>query len=290
MLRSIAVGLVSTLVGMGSIALAQRRPADLECRTTETQAECFARLKCKANEELEDCQKRLTAERAKQGSAGQANGSGSKDGGREPDRDDRERRERRERESSDRDRGDRGDRDAGPSSRRQGQDDSDRRRGQRRSASGFQANKTFGLGFELGEPTGLNGKYFLSKSSALDFGIGWIYSHYYYGDGAHVYADYLWHPTSLVSAPAFELPVYIGVGLRFWDFHYCVQRVCDYGGSAVGIRVPIGIAFDFNRVPLDIFIQLVPVLDFVNGDYFDRYRNREHFGIDLSAGLRFWFK
>ena len=43
----------------------------------------------------------------------------------------------------------------------------------------FEANKTFGLGLELGEPTGLTGKYFLSGTNALDFGLGYIYHHYY---------------------------------------------------------------------------------------------------------------
>jgi hypothetical protein len=69
-----------------------------------------------------------------------------------------------------------------------------------------------------------------------------------------------------------------------------VQGVCDYGGTAIGIRVPIGIAFDFRNAPIDIFLQIVPVLDFINGDYYDRYRDREHFGVDGSVGFRFWFK
>ena len=93
-----------------------------------------------------------------------------------------------------------------------------------------------------------------------------------------------------MSAAAFELPFYVGVGLRYWDFEYCDRGRCTYGGSAIGIRIPVGISFDFRNVPHDIFIQLVPVFDFVNGDYYDRYNDRAHFGVDLSAGLRFWFK
>lgn len=69
-----------------------------------------------------------------------------------------------------------------------------------------------------------------------------------------------------------------------------MQKVCDCGGSAVGIRMPLGIAFDFNNSPLDIFLQLVPTLDFLNGDYYMRYGDRAHFGIDGSVGIRFWFK
>ncbi len=80
------------------------------------------------------------------------------------------------------------------------------------------------------------------------------------------------------------------IAMRSRDFDYCDRGVCNYGGSAIGLRVPVGISFDFNRVPLDIFIQLVPVIDFVNGDYYDRYRDRAHFGVDLSAGIRYWFK
>ena len=152
----------------------------------------------------------------------------------------------------------------------------------------FEANKTFGLGLELGEPSGLNGKWFLSKSGALDFGLGYIYNHYYAGDGFHFYADYLWHPFVLTSTQPFELPFYIGVGGRFWSFDYGCDRFgnrCNNSGSAFGVRVPIGLDFDFNNVPLDIFVQLVPTLDF----YRNYYNDNLHFGIDFSAGVRFWF-
>ncbi len=156
----------------------------------------------------------------------------------------------------------------------------------------FSANKTFGLGLELGQPTGLTGKYFLSDSNALDFGFGYIYHSYWYGDdGIHVYLDYLWHPASLVSARPFELPFFIGVGGRFWDFDYCRgPRDCGYGGSAFGVRIPLGVALDFNEVPLDIALNIVPTIDFVRGDYYDRYHDRTHFGIDVSIAIRYWFK
>ena len=285
-----------------------------ECKKTETQAECHDRLKCKPNEEIADCQKRLlqcTADESlddckkRHAAAGQSNNGGNDRGGdRDNDRGgDNDRDNGRDNDrGNDRDDGrrdDRGDRDNGRRDDRGDRDDGRRSSGRRRARSGggrssFEANKTFGLGIELGEPDGLNGKYFVSPTGALDFGVGYIYDHYYYGDGFHLYGDYLWHPTSLASTPSFELPFYVGVGLRFWDFHYCVTTggttVCDYGGSAVGVRVPFGIAFDFNNAPLDIFLQLVPTLDFLSGDYYTRNGDREHFGIDGSVGLRFWFK
>jgi hypothetical protein len=312
------VSAACAVLALSTPATAQGRASAVECRKTETQAECHARLKCKADEEVEDCQKRLLRCRAgedlqacKQRAAAQSRDDRARQDD-DDDRDDRDRGDDDDRE--DRDRGDdddRGDRDRGDDD--DSGDDDDRgdrddrgRRGRGRGDSrggdggrgrrgdgggnGFQANKTFGLGLELGEPTGLNGKYFFSDKAALDFGVGWIYRHYYYGDGLHIYGDFLYHPVSLASAEAFELPLYIGVGLRFWDFDYCDVNVCDYDGWALGLRVPIGISFDFNNAPVDIFIQLVPVIDIVYGDYYDRYGDRAHAGIDLSFGIRFWFK
>jgi opacity protein-like surface antigen len=147
----------------------------------------------------------------------------------------------------------------------------------------FEANKTFGLGLELGSPSGLTGKYFLDNgSNALQFGLGSIYGyrdHY----GFNLYFDYLWHPVSLVSASAFELPLFVGVGGRLWNFDDRRDRRYD-DVFGFGVRVPIGIAFDFNEVPLDIFFQIVPTIDFYRG-----YRDNVGFWFDASIGIRFWF-
>ena len=149
-------------------------------------------------------------------------------------------------------------------------------------AKRFEANKTFGLGLELGAPFGLNGKYFYSSDKAFDFGVGDI--DYYYGNryGLHIYGDHLWHPASLASTEPFELPFYIGVGLRLWDFNENGPN--GQSAFALGVRVPIGIAFDFNDVPLDVFVELTPVLDFAFN-----YRENAFFGIDGSVGIRYWF-
>jgi hypothetical protein len=147
----------------------------------------------------------------------------------------------------------------------------------------FEANKTFGLGLELGAPTGLIGKYFLSGDRALDFGVGDIY-HYVNRTGLHIYGDYLWHPTSLASTEAFELPLYVGVGARFWDFRDSgLQAPND--AFAFGIRAPVGISMDFNNEPVDIFFQVVPVLDFYGGNAFHAI----YLDFDASIGVRYWF-
>ena len=55
--------------------------------------------------------------------------------------------------------------------------------------------------------------------------------------------------------------------------------------TALGVRVPIGIAFDFNNVPLDIFVEGALVVDTFldyDGDY-----NRADFNV--AVGFRYWF-
>jgi Protein of unknown function (DUF3996) len=148
----------------------------------------------------------------------------------------------------------------------------------------FESNKTFGLGIELGAPTGLTGKYFFSADRAIDFGIGDIYN-YFDRSGLHIYADYLIHPVSLLSTEAFELPFYIGVGGRFWSFDNRVGNGVVNSASAFGIRVPLGVTFDFNSVPLDVFIQIVPVFDFYSG----YPAHSVYLDFDASFGIRYWF-
>jgi len=150
----------------------------------------------------------------------------------------------------------------------------------------FSANKTFGLGLMLGAPTGLSGKYFLGPDTALDFGIGAI--GYYRGhDGLHLHADFLWHPLVLAKAEPFWLPLYGGVGGRLFFFDDDLDRNDDRDddGVAIGVRAPVGVAMDFNNVPLDVFFEIALVLDFFVG-----YRDSVDVDINPAIGVRYWFE
>jgi hypothetical protein len=157
----------------------------------------------------------------------------------------------------------------------------DARRRRSFATSSYSSNGTFGLGIELGSPSGLNGKYFLTENTALNFGAGYIYDNYWHKgrDGVHIYLDHLWHPFVITQAAQFQLPFYVGVGGRLWNFNDK-----DDSSFALGLRVPVGIAFDFNEVPLDIFIQLTGVADLL-------IRHDDKFGLHLegSVGIRYWF-
>jgi hypothetical protein len=124
--------------------------------------------------------------------------------------------------------------------------------------------RKFGLGFELGEPTGLVGKYWLTTTNALDFGVGfWGYSWGWRDCGGggcggaqafSFHADYLWQ-SNLVKSSA-QLDWHIGGGGRaiIWN---------DPGGghAAVGARMPVGLDLMFSNPSfVEVFFEIGPAL------------------------------
>ena len=147
-----------------------------------------------------------------------------------------------------------------------------------RRGARFEANKTFGLGLMLGVPSGLSGKYFVGRDQAFDFGVG-VIGRYRNRDGLHLHFDYLWHPVVIAKTEPFELPLYFGLGARFFDWDDGDDDDFD-----IGLRVPVGIAFDFNNVPLDIFLEAAFVLDFETGG------RGTYADVNGAAGIRYWFQ
>ena len=150
-----------------------------------------------------------------------------------------------------------------------------------RRASNFEANKSFGLGIMLGAPAGLSGKYFLTKDTALDFGVG-AYHRYRFDNAVQVHLDYLLHPVNLVKTPPFHLPLYFGIGGRLLLRQYDNRNDDDVH---LGVRIPVGISMDFNNVPIDIFAELAFIADLVvAGD--DRFFH----DFNGLIGLRYYFE
>lgn len=148
----------------------------------------------------------------------------------------------------------------------------------RQETKSFEANKTFGLGLMLGFPTGLSGKYYVGTDTAIDFGVGTGYNgRRDYGNGLSLHADFLWHPLVIADPEPFWIPLYVGVGARFLEHG-------DRDDTHLGIRIPVGIAMDFNEVPLDIFFELAFVVDFVHDD-----NRHNRFDLHSAIGARYYF-
>ena len=135
-------------------------------------------------------------------------------------------------------------------------------------ASEVGSSRRFGLGLALGAPTGVDMKYFFSPRHAIEavIGVG-----FFGGSGLSVHVDYKATLAVLTRQSGFELPLYLGVGVRFgyWFSNGARRYWGDkhYYGSQIGlgVRVPWGIAFHLNKVPVDVFLEIAPGLGVVPG-------------------------
>jgi hypothetical protein len=134
-----------------------------------------------------------------------------------------------------------------------------------------------GLGVILGEPTGVVLKGWITRNQAVDGGLAWSFGR---RDSLHVHADYLFHEFNLFPVKEGKLPIYFGIGGRFKlgdhrdDYN-------DDNDNRVGIRVPVGIAYLFKKVPVDIFLEIVPIMDLVP---------ETALNFNAGIGARFFFE
>jgi hypothetical protein len=131
------------------------------------------------------------------------------------------------------------------------------------------AREGFGLGIIVGEPTGVCGKLWLSPSTAMDGAAAWSIA----DEGAlHLHADFLVHRFDLLHIERGQLPFYYGVGgrIKFQE-----------GDTRLGVRVPVGLAYLFESTPIDLFLEIVPLLDLAP---------ETDFTLNGSIGVRYFFR
>ena len=125
-----------------------------------------------------------------------------------------------------------------------------------------------GLGLILGEPTGLSLKQWVSVRTALGGAAAWSFE-----DEAafHVHVDYLLHGPVEAEGEAGRLLYYFGLGGRL---------KAEEDDSRFGVRVPLGVDYVFAVSPLDIFLEVVPMLDLAPGT---------DFHVNGGIGIRYFF-
>lgn len=140
----------------------------------------------------------------------------------------------------------------------------------------------YGIGVMVGEPTGLSLKKWVSEDQAIDAGIGWSFSEYH---AFHFHMDYLFHHFDLLKDEGRrdKLPLYIGIGgrIKLKDHDHHNDRHNDHHDETTfGVRVPLGITYLFADVPVDIFAEIVPTIDFAPDTDFD---------LGVAVGARYYF-
>ncbi len=136
---------------------------------------------------------------------------------------------------------------------------------------------SFGVGLIIGLPTGIAAKLYLEDDRAIQgvFGVNFV------AGGVHAQADYVIHPYILQDKEEFTMPVYAGGGARL------VQHREGRDGDnylALGARGVVGMLFDFKNLPLDVFLELAPVLEYGFGE-----DPGFELAIDVGAGARYYF-
>ena len=122
----------------------------------------------------------------------------------------------------------------------------------------------FGAGVVAGSPTGASAKYWLDDKHALDAGLG------FNGDLV-LTADYLWHLWGALPQPSQgKLPAYFGVGARLQSSN----------NAQLGVRGVAGLAYWLPRDPVEVFMEIAPVLQLTNGVGLD---------VDGGLGIRYYF-
>jgi hypothetical protein len=133
------------------------------------------------------------------------------------------------------------------------------------AAAAPKAGSSLGLGFVLGNPSGLSAKLPAGPGNAFQFilaydnaGNGWNNRGWANGNcdnnnndcNGRLYlgGDYVWYNYNAIPVSQGRLPFYYGPGL--WT------SVSD--NSSVGIRFVLGLEYQFATAPFDIFLEIAP--------------------------------
>lgn len=125
-----------------------------------------------------------------------------------------------------------------------------------------------GIGISIGNPTGLNGKYWLDQKTAVDAGFAWSIGKH---SDLSMHSDYLLHKEgTFYFNDVHPLDLYYGIGGRL-EFADDVE---------IGVRVPVGLAYNLENESADIFAEVAPIVDILT---------KTGLELHLLFGARYYF-
>lgn len=128
--------------------------------------------------------------------------------------------------------------------------------------------KGLGVGVILGEPTGVSLKKWVNNKHAIDGALAWSFGD---NDAFHIHADYLFHNRRSLQVDRSTIPFYYGIGfrLKFED------------ESKFGVRFPLGVTLFIVEAPIDLFFEIVPILNLAPSTDLD---------FNAAIGARYYFR
>jgi hypothetical protein len=130
-----------------------------------------------------------------------------------------------------------------------------------------ESNHNLGFGIIIGEPTGITAKLWNRQTVAFDMGAAWsIVSEKHF----QIHGDLLLHNFNLFRVETGRMALYYGVGARIWFA----------ADTTVSLRVPFGLSYEFERTPVELFIEVVPMVDLIPAT---------EIGMAGAIGFRYYF-
>ncbi len=115
-----------------------------------------------------------------------------------------------------------------------------------------------GLGIVAGHPTGASGILYLNKSNSIDAVAAWSFIN---GNHLYLHTDYQIYLNNIINIESEDLPLYFGLG----------AAAEINGGFSFGIRLPLGIKYNFKNIPIEIFMEIAPVFKLYPATKFSFY-------------------
>ncbi|MEC8459222.1 MAG: hypothetical protein VXY91_07415 [Bacteroidota bacterium] len=136
------------------------------------------------------------------------------------------------------------------------------------SASAQNFNRPYGVGMAIGEPSGFSVKKFNNTNQAFQFTLGYSTTR---NSGINLGVDFLLHDRSFITTDKGYVPLYYGFGAHIKSYE---------SESQVYARVPLGVAYEFNNYPADIFFEFSPGVAVIPSP---------ELVINVGVGGRFYF-
>jgi len=117
------------------------------------------------------------------------------------------------------------------------------------SAAFSQARSGSAIGIIIGTPTGLSLKLADNGRTQINTAAGWSFGK---DNRFYLHVDYIFYKFRVIRTGGGTAPFkpYMGLGGHIRT-----------GSDNIGARLPLGIGYDFRDVPLEMFVELAPVLN-----------------------------
>jgi hypothetical protein len=133
----------------------------------------------------------------------------------------------------------------------------------------------FGAGIIYSDPSGITAKCWIDQRSALDISLAWTEENNKHN--TTFTGDYLWHTNPIDQGSVGKLVAYLGLGVRA-DSYKDTSDNSD-NASSVKLRTPIGFDLLFEGIPMDMFLEFVPMMQFQPVSKAD---------FRMAIGIRVW--